>query len=299
MTTHTSVLGLGRTGEAVARGLLAAGHRVTVWNRTPAKAAALVRDGAAQAATAGEAVRAGDPVVVCLSGYEVVNAVLEPVTGDLAGRTLLNLTPGSPRQAPATARWAHGRGARYLDGVALPDPTGTGPGLLVCAGPRDAFEAHEAVLAAIGRPCHVGEDPALPSVYDCALLALTWATLAGWLHGVALTGAEGPGGDVTASAYTEVAEQWLATVRACLAGYARQIDTGSHPGGAWPLHRSIEPLDILVHAGELRGVRPALPELLRDLTRNAVAAGHGDDSCASLLAFLRTGPRKSAEMPKD
>jgi 3-hydroxyisobutyrate dehydrogenase-like beta-hydroxyacid dehydrogenase len=41
-----SVLGLGQMGSALARSLVSAGHRVTVWNRSPAKAQRLVDLGA-------------------------------------------------------------------------------------------------------------------------------------------------------------------------------------------------------------------------------------------------------------
>ena len=43
---EVSVIGLGAMGSALARTLLGHGYRVTVWNRTSAKAEPLVRDGA-------------------------------------------------------------------------------------------------------------------------------------------------------------------------------------------------------------------------------------------------------------
>ena len=52
-------LGLGKMGTPMARRLLAAGHEVTVWNRTRQRAEALAADGARVAATAAEAARAG------------------------------------------------------------------------------------------------------------------------------------------------------------------------------------------------------------------------------------------------
>ncbi|MDP9434569.1 MAG: NAD(P)-binding domain-containing protein, partial [Actinomycetota bacterium] len=39
-------LGLGRMGAAMAAHVLPAGHRLTVWNRSPGRAAALVAAGA-------------------------------------------------------------------------------------------------------------------------------------------------------------------------------------------------------------------------------------------------------------
>ena len=60
--SEVSVIGLGAMGSALVRALLRAGHRVTVWNRTSAKAEPLVREGAGRRATV--IVTSGD------SGYE-------------------------------------------------------------------------------------------------------------------------------------------------------------------------------------------------------------------------------------
>ena len=46
MTTTIGWIGLGRMGEAMVKRLLKAGHPVTVWNRTAAKALPLVEYGA-------------------------------------------------------------------------------------------------------------------------------------------------------------------------------------------------------------------------------------------------------------
>ncbi len=40
-----SILGLGAMGSALARALQQAGHQITVWNRTPGKMQAFVKDG--------------------------------------------------------------------------------------------------------------------------------------------------------------------------------------------------------------------------------------------------------------
>ncbi|NEC38336.1 NAD(P)-binding domain-containing protein, partial [Streptomyces rubrogriseus] len=51
-----TVLGTGAMGTALARAWLAAGHPVTVWNRTAARTGTLAAEGAAVAASAAEAV---------------------------------------------------------------------------------------------------------------------------------------------------------------------------------------------------------------------------------------------------
>ena len=59
-------LGLGKMGTPMARRLLAAGHEVTVWNRTRARAEALAAEGAEVAATPAEAALAGEAVLTSL-----------------------------------------------------------------------------------------------------------------------------------------------------------------------------------------------------------------------------------------
>uniref|UniRef100_UPI0013026769 NAD(P)-binding domain-containing protein n=2 Tax=Streptomyces TaxID=1883 RepID=UPI0013026769 len=54
--TPLTLLGTGAMGTALARAWLAAGHPVTVWNRTAARAEALAAEGATVAATAAAAV---------------------------------------------------------------------------------------------------------------------------------------------------------------------------------------------------------------------------------------------------
>ena len=59
-------LGLGHMGSPMALRLLAAGHEVTVWNRTRARTEALAAAGATVAATAAEAVRDAEAVLTTL-----------------------------------------------------------------------------------------------------------------------------------------------------------------------------------------------------------------------------------------
>ena len=77
-------IGLGNMGAAIAANLVRAGHTVTVWNRTPAKAAPLVELGARLAATPGEAARAGLAITM-LADDEAVKGVVEGPDGVFAG----------------------------------------------------------------------------------------------------------------------------------------------------------------------------------------------------------------------
>ncbi|GLY96611.1 NAD(P)-dependent oxidoreductase [Actinoplanes sp. NBRC 103695] len=63
---RVAVLGAGVMGAGMVHSLLRAGHEVTVWNRTPSKAALLEADGAVAANTVGEAVTGADAVLSVL-----------------------------------------------------------------------------------------------------------------------------------------------------------------------------------------------------------------------------------------
>ena len=75
--TEITCIGLGLMGSALARALLAAGHRVTVWNRSPGKAEALVGLGAEEATSFSEAVAASPVVLICIDSYASTRALLE------------------------------------------------------------------------------------------------------------------------------------------------------------------------------------------------------------------------------
>jgi 3-hydroxyisobutyrate dehydrogenase-like beta-hydroxyacid dehydrogenase len=68
-------IGLGRMGAAMAGNLLQAGHEVTVYNRTPSKAQALIARGARLAARVADACQ-GDAVITMLADDAAVEDVL-------------------------------------------------------------------------------------------------------------------------------------------------------------------------------------------------------------------------------
>jgi 3-hydroxyisobutyrate dehydrogenase-like beta-hydroxyacid dehydrogenase len=78
-------LGLGTMGAPMANNLRKSGHTVTVWNRTPAKAEALVKKGAKPAATPREAATGQDLIFLCLTDEKAIGAVLDGKDGLLAG----------------------------------------------------------------------------------------------------------------------------------------------------------------------------------------------------------------------
>lgn len=277
MNSDIAVLGLGQMGSALAAAFLNAGHRVTVWNRTEAKTAPLVAQGAHAASSALEAQRSAPVVVACVLDYPALTEILDP---ELPG-ILVNLTSGSPEQAREMAQ----RGLRYVDGGIMTTPPGIGDqrSMILYSGDQNAFGQAKSLLSALAEPVNLGADPGLAALYDTALLGIMWATLTGWLHAGALVTADG----ATAQHFTPLATRWLGSVAGFISTYAEQVDAGDYPGSDATLDVHLATLDHLVHASEVRKIDPALPRLFHDYARQAVEAGHGTDGWARIIELLR------------
>ncbi|MCO5994048.1 NAD(P)-dependent oxidoreductase [Actinoallomurus rhizosphaericola] len=97
-------LGLGRMGAPLARRLLAAGHDLTVWNRTAERAAPLGAAGAAVAATPAEAVRAADIVITMLADAPALDAVAARIAPAMRpGACLIEMSTVGPAPVRALA----------------------------------------------------------------------------------------------------------------------------------------------------------------------------------------------------
>lgn len=159
-----SLLGCGLMGTPMSRRLLAAGHPLTVWNRTRAKAEALAADGAQVADTPAQAVAQADIVITMLEHGGVVEDVL--FNPDLPGAAL-DLRPGTllidmssilPEQAQRHAARLADLGVQALDAPVSGGTVGAEAGsLAIMAGGIEAdFERARAILEVLGRPVHVG-----------------------------------------------------------------------------------------------------------------------------------------------
>ena len=152
-------LGMGLMGDPMVRRLLAAGHSVTVWNRTFVKAEALAGAGAQPVAALGEAVRDARIVISMLEAGPTVDLVLRDALSSLAPDALW-VDMSSTRQAEAQAFHAllTAQGRRFVDAPVSGGVGGAAAGTLAIMAGGDAadFAELEPVLAAMGRATLVG-----------------------------------------------------------------------------------------------------------------------------------------------
>ncbi|NUW34985.1 NAD(P)-dependent oxidoreductase [Nonomuraea sp. SMC257] len=284
MSENIAVLGLGLMGTALAETLLAAGHRVTVWNRSAAKADALVAKGATRAATAAEAVAAAPLAIVCVLDYAAVHEVLEGA--DLAGRTVLNLTNGRPAEAREAGDRVSGRGGDYLDGgiMAVPQMIGHPGALILYSGSRAAFDRHEATLKPLAESRHLGEDPGLAPLYDLAMLTGMYGQIAGFLEAAALIASEGR----PVREFTEtLLVPWMHAMAALKPRWAEDIEQGHYATEVSNLEVNRVGMLNLSTAFEEQGVKLDLLLPMKEILERRVARGHGAEGLSSLIEELR------------
>ena len=151
-------LGLGVMGYPMAGHLARAGHRVTVFNRSPAKAAQWVAaHGGASAATPAAAARGADIVLMCVGNDDDVRAVAAGDNGALAGMNagaiLVDHTTASATVAREIHAAAQEKGVGFLDAPVSGGQAGAENGKLtiMVGGDAGTFGRAEAVLATYAR----------------------------------------------------------------------------------------------------------------------------------------------------
>jgi 3-hydroxyisobutyrate dehydrogenase len=138
-------IGMGRMGRLMASHVLDAGHELTVWNRTPGRAEALVARGASEVARIEDAVTDVDAVVLMLFDGDTVHEVLEPIGRAASEGTLvIDATTTGPDAARRLGAEAHELGLRFVDapvmGSLAPAEAGT-LGVLVGGSEADFADA--------------------------------------------------------------------------------------------------------------------------------------------------------------
>jgi 3-hydroxyisobutyrate dehydrogenase-like beta-hydroxyacid dehydrogenase len=283
-----TLIGLGPMGQAMVRTLLAAGHPVTVWNRTPSRADALVAEGAVLAATPAEAVAASDVVVLSLTDYAAMYDVLGAATDVLPGRTVVNVSSDTPGTTRAAARWVDDHGATLVTGgVMVPAPmVGTVDAYVYYSGPERAFRAHEATLALLGAPRYLGEDPGRAQLLYQAQLDVFLTALSGVAHAAALAQAAG----VPPTRFVPEALRTLVETPAMVGGADAPgvaFETGVHPGDLSTATMMGATAAHVLGASEELGVDTGLPRAVLSHYERALAAGHGRDSWSAIFEVIK------------
>jgi 3-hydroxyisobutyrate dehydrogenase-like beta-hydroxyacid dehydrogenase len=155
-TVNIGFVGLGAMGQVIVPRLLAAGHVVTGWNRSPARAAPLVALGMRTAATPAAVAAASDVTFSIVTDGAAVKEVALGADGVLAGiepgGVYVDMGTIAPDVTRGVAAQFAQRGLQMLDAPLSGSPVTVqqGNASLMIGGDRATFERIEPVLRAIG-----------------------------------------------------------------------------------------------------------------------------------------------------
>ncbi len=173
-------IGIGVMGGPMAGHLAAAGHSLTVYNRTRAKAEAWVaRHGGAIADNPAEAARGNQIVISCVGNDDDLASVTMGRDGAFstmaAGTLFVDHTTVSARIARQLSVEAEGRGIHVVDAPVSGGQAGAEKGALsiMCGGSAEAFAAAELIMSAYAaRIVHVGRTGAGQTTKMCNQIAI-------------------------------------------------------------------------------------------------------------------------------
>jgi len=155
-----SFLGLGVMGYPMAGHLVKAGHEVTVYNRTTAKAEAWAKEhGGSFGATPKETVAGSEIVFCCVGNDDDLRSVVLGETGALAGMVsgglFVDHTTASAEVARELFEVAKGKGVDFIDAPVSGGQAGAENGVLtvMCGGAQAPYDRAEPVIDAFARSC--------------------------------------------------------------------------------------------------------------------------------------------------
>ncbi|TNJ41590.1 NAD(P)-dependent oxidoreductase [Phaeobacter sp. B1627] len=178
--TNVAFLGLGVMGYPMAAHLQKAGHSVTVYNRTTAKAEAWVAEhGGSLATTPKEAANGADFVMSCVGNDDDLRSVClgsdGAFVGMSAGATFVDHTTVSAKVTKELYLAAKEQNIGFVDAPISGGQAGAENGVLsiMCGGDSEVFDAAVPIMEAYSRICRrIGESGAGQMTKMCNQIAI-------------------------------------------------------------------------------------------------------------------------------
>lgn len=283
-------LGLGRMGAGMAARLLAAGHRLTVYNRTAARAETLVQAGAALARTPRDACDGADAVFAMTADDGSSRAIWCGEDGALAARVArgalaVECSTLSHAWVLELARLAAQRGLRYVDApvTGLPAAAAAGELTLLVGAANADLEAVQPLLDVLAnRVLHFGPVGA-GTAYKLAINLIGSVQIASAAEGLAL--AERAGLDVRAvvdaiATSQAASPQVVRNTRRMIEGeFARDVVFT-------PVLR-LKDVEYALRLAETLSVATPFGDAARDMLRRVIDQGGGAEHEARVIDVAR------------
>lgn len=283
--------GLGQMGAPMAARLIGAGHKVSVWNRSPEKARPLVELGARLAESPADAAHGAEAAITMLADphalEEVVFGPKGLAEGLAEGSSLVEMSTVGPDPIHSLAQRLRPR-IEVIDAPVLGSVAQAQAGELkvfVGATP-DAFARWVKVLGALGTPSHLGplgSGASMKLVANSTLGALMTAL------GEALALAGRLGLDLDSVLDVLAGSPIGVTARS----KRSNLTTGKYPPN-FKLRLAVKDMDLVNDAAARLGLELRVAEAARSWFQEAEATGFGEMDYSAVAALISGRP---AELP--
>lgn len=283
--TDVSVIGLGAMGAALARAQMAAGRSVTVWNRSPGKAAPLVEEGAVLAATAAEAIAASPVTITCVTSHPQTQEVLSTCTNALPGKTVIELSTGGAEEAEDLAALVEGAGAGWMVGIinAYPHMIGGEATVLSCVGTDEQWEAHGPIIRAMGgSSVLVGDKAGMLAALFAGLFTVRQGFMWGMIYGAIACKKAG----ISVQTFSDQVPITMGMMEPYYKYFASTAPDSNFDNPPATMKTYAFALEDVLASFEALGARDELPRLFVDMVNKGIDAGLEDKALTALVPLL-------------
>jgi 3-hydroxyisobutyrate dehydrogenase-like beta-hydroxyacid dehydrogenase len=281
--SDVTVIGLGSMGTALAKTMLSAGHRVTVWNRSSEKGEPLVAEGAVYSASLTEAIESSPVILVCVTSYTISDDLFgtRETLASLEGRTLVQLSTGTSPQVIASAAVFEANRIGYLDGVILGAPIfiGTAEMNILISGDESNWQDCETLLSCLaGRLQYTGAKINSAVILDLAWISQRVGLFMGVFQGLLLCQAGGIGTEIFGQ--TVAADARIMKIANTI--HNNDFDNPVNTVKVWK-----EALHHVKTQAQADGINTEVLDFIGKKFEDTVSAGHGDEDLAAVIKILQ------------
>ena len=283
-------IGLGTMGTAMATRLADAGLPLSVWNRTPGRARALVSAGAAERDSVADVFAHAEIVLSMLADDAAVDAAFtEETLAGAAGRLHVNLATVSVGMSRRLAEQHEAAGVGYVAAPVLgrPDVAAAGQLGIVAAGPAELIDRAAPLLARLGkRTWRVGARPEQASLVKIGVNYNLIHALQALGESVSLV----EHGGIDPQTFVDVLTDTAFTGSA-YAGYGGLIARRSYRPAAFTLELGLKDLTLAERAAaELGAALPTAPALRAGFVEALADPDLADGDWSIIAEVIRRGP---------
>ena len=280
-------IGLGNMGAPMARNLIRAGHDVTVYNRTRAKAEPLAADGARIADSVAHAVRGCEVAVTMLADDHAVqeaifgaDGMLQALPQDAVHMSTSTISVELSKRLAMTHA-AAGQGYIATPVLGRPEAAAAQKLWVIVAGPLDLIERSQPLITALGRGFTiVGGDPWQANLVKLASNFIIVSLIETIGEAFALMRKAG----ISVHQFLEMANLLFGSP--VFGVYGQMIADEKYEPAGFRMKLGLKDVKLALAAAEEQAVPMPLAGIIRDHFLEGIALGYGDQDWAAIARVI-------------